>query len=333
MKNDGVKRSLEEIFISTFHEKMSFAEFLKLDVKSEFHKIVKSKRTIYAPSPKLKQIHRFINKTILEFADYNLDVVYSYRKGVSIRDAVEKHAKNDFFFQTDLSNFYGNIHSDNVKSCLSKQLSNVLISDIDCYVGRIEELTVIDNHIPAGFSTSPLLSNICLFDFDNALLKNCEENNLTYTRYSDDIIISGSDVDFAHDIENTINNHLATYVNNDIKLNKLKTKFNKKGHDFKILGFNILPNGIVTIPSTDKKEVESLLYFYLTNRDKFENYFQVLANNKNLDLNEKSLQEYATGTLSGKLIAFNAMDKSYISKLRRKYGNTVIDMFIRKSVK
>ena len=319
--------------MSTFHEKMSFKDFLRLDVKSEFHKIVQSKRTIYAPSPKLKQIHRFINKTVLEFADYNSDVVYSYRKGVSIRDAVEKHSNNNFFFQTDFSNFYGSVHLANVNSSLNKQLSNTLVSDIECYINRIVDVTVVDNHIPAGFATSPLLSNICLFDFDNKLFDYCQVRGLTYTRYSDDVIVSGAAPEFTGDIENVISEMLKSYVNSDIKINKSKTKINKKGHDFKILGFNILPNGIVTIPSADKKEIESLLYFYLTDKEKFENYFENLAIHKQLDLSDKSLQEYAISTLSGKLIAFNSMDKNYISKLRRKYGNTVIDMFIRKSVK
>lgn len=53
---------------------------------------------------------------------------------------------------------------------------------------------------------------------------------------------------------------------------------------------------------------------------------------KDLESDDKPIRERALGTLSGKLIAFNSMDKQYVSKLRRKYGNTVVDMFIRKSV-
>lgn len=312
---------------------MSFKEFLSLDINNEYHTIDLRKRVIYAPTPKLKQIHRFINKTILEFADYSKDVVYSYRKGVSVRDAVEKHSNNTIFFQTDFSDFYSSIHAENVKTSLYKQLSNTYISDIEKYIDRILELTVIDNHIPAGFSTSPLLSNICLFDFDQELLKCCNDIGLTYTRYSDDIIISGSDKTFTDDILSIIKDLLGKHVNSEISINDSKTKINKKGHDFKLLGFSILPNGIVTIPSEYKKEVELLLYFYLTDNEKFEDYFKKLNENKKLELEDKTLREHAINSLSGKMIAFNSMDKKYISKLRRKYGNTVIDMFIRKSVK
>ncbi|KMT67008.1 hypothetical protein XM47_01515 [Catenovulum maritimum] len=310
-----------------------FKDFMQIDVNGEFQKINLKKRTVYAPTPKLKLLHRFINNTVLEFADYNADVVFSYRKGVSIRNAVEKHSHNNFFFQTDLSNFYGNIHQSEVQTALMNQLKNTPVLDVEKYIQRIVELVIVDDHIPAGFSTSPLLSNICLFSFDNELLKYCQAHDLTYTRYSDDLIISGQTNEFAGDIEPVINNLLAEYVNTGISINKSKTKLHKKGHKFKLLGFSILPNGVVTIPSADKKEIESLLYFYLTDNNKFENHFKNTQNPKDIESYDKSLREHALGTLSGKLIAFNSMDKQYVSKLRRKYGNTVIDMFIRKSVK
>ncbi|MCG7555285.1 reverse transcriptase family protein [Pseudoalteromonas sp. Of11M-6] len=332
MNNESTKRSLKDIFSSTFHDKMSFDDFLRLDVNREFKTINLRKRLVYAPSAKLKQVHRFINKTILEFADCNTNVVFSYRKGVSTRDAVEIHSHSNYIFQTDLSKFFNNIHRDDVMTALKSQLSNAPVSDIDLFIEKIVDLVVIDDHIPAGFSTSPLLSNICLFRFDNALEAYCEANELKYTRYSDDLIVSGSLNDFTESIETVIDNLLIEHVNNSLCINKAKTKTHKVGHSFKILGFNILPNGVVTIPSPDKKEVESLLYFFLTDDQKFEDFFKKCADSKTPETDDKTIRERAIGMLSGKLIAFNAMDKQYVAKLRRKYGNTVIDMFIRKSV-
>ncbi len=328
------KRPLNDIFISTFHDKMSFNEFLTLNVSDEFKRIQLNKREVYAPSSKLKAIHRFINKTIFEYADYNRDVVYSYRKGVSTRDAIEKHSASNYFFQTDISNFYNNVRLENIYKSLRCQLNNTPVLDIENYIDNIVNLVVVDDRLPTGFGTSPLLSNICLFDFDNALLKYCKDNFLIYTRYSDDIIVSGSDDGFEVEIENVVSNYLNHFVNEKIKINSAKTKFHKKGHSFKLLGFSILPNGIVTIPSSDKKEVESLIYFYLTNNEKFEDLFKKISSNNKIENSEgKPIRELAISSLSGKLISFNAMDKGYISKLRKKYGNTIIDMFIRKAVK
>ena len=326
-------RSLEEIFLSTFHEKMSFNKFLDLDVAREFHTIRLKRRKIYVPSHELKMAHKFINKSILEYADYNKKVVYSYRKGISVRDAVEQHSNNKFFFQTDIKNFYGNIKQADVDRALKYQLDNVPAYDVERYLDKILELVVFDNHIPTGFSTSPILSNICLQYFDNKLQEYCEDNELIYTRYSDDIIISSYQEEPLLDIGRVVSEFLSDYVNSFLTINTSKTSLHRKGHDFRLLGFTILPNGIVTIPSKEKKEIELLIYFYLTNKIKLEEYFKKSLTQEEQESLDKPLIDGALARISAKLIAFNAMDKRYMLKLRKKYGNAVVDMFLRKSVK
>ena len=333
MTGENPTRSLEEVFKSIFHNKMSFSELLALNIQENYEKIQFRKRTIYSPSSKLKQIHRFINNSILEYADINRDVVYSYRKGMTARDAILKHSSNEIFFHTDICHFYNNIVLQDVQRSLNNQLSKVPINNINKYIDRILALVVVDGHIPIGFSTSPILSNICLYEFDCALQNFCKENNLEYTRYSDDIIISGSPDGIYGGLPDVVDSLLKSNVNQQLELNKEKTKTYKKGHNFKLLGLNILPNGVVTIPSVDKKEVETLLYFYLTDKEKFDDYFYKYVKIKKVNFGDKTIREHGVNFLSGKLISINSMDKDYISKLKRKYGNTIVDMFVRKSVK
>ncbi|WP_017025679.1 reverse transcriptase domain-containing protein, partial [Vibrio rumoiensis] len=144
----------------------------------------------------------------------NKNVVFSYRKGVSIRDAVEKHASNKFFFQTDIKNFYGSINRQNIVDVFDNRFNMVPISDLENYREKLLELIVIDDKLPAGFSTSPMLSNICLFDFDNKLEKYCSDSGLTYTRYSDDIIISSNERQILTDLTDVIQCLLYKCVNN-----------------------------------------------------------------------------------------------------------------------
>jgi len=326
-----MKRSFEEIFISTFHNKVSFDEFLTLDIESEFKKIPLQKRTVYAPSSKLKQIHRFLNHAVFEYAEFNKDVVFSYRKGESTRAAVEKHANNRVFYQADIKDFFGSLKKENILHTIEAQLENTPVLDIVDYRDRLLDFTVVDDHIPAGFATSPILSNLCLFEFDNALENICKKEELTYTRYADDIIISSQTDAFLPEIEEKIQKLLSNKVNPEIFLNLAKRKVQLQGQRIKILGFNILPNGIVTIPNKDKKNVETMLHFFINDEEKFKDY--VSKNIKPNSDGESSLRDIGISSLSGKLISLNSMDKNYISKLKKKYGNTVIDMFIRKSVK
>lgn len=325
------KRSLEDIFLSTFHDKYSFKEFLELDVSEEYEIFKINVRTIYSPSPKLKAFHKFIISCVFEYADFNENVVFSYRKGTTIRDAVEKHSNSDFFFQTDIKSFFTSISLTNVRNTLNNQLVNIPVCDINQYVDLLIKYCVVDNTLPAGFSTSPILSNLSLFEFDNKLEKFAKENLLQYTRYSDDLILSSKSLDRINDIEQTIQKYLTLYLNDTVKLNLSKTKITKKGQRIKLLGLVILPNGLVTIDKKNKKEIETLFHLYLTDDKMFENYISkhfIYKKNQ-----QKSLKELGISTLSGKLMAINSMDKGYLNKLRKKYGNTLIEMFLRKTVK
>ncbi|EGR1444982.1 TPA: reverse transcriptase domain-containing protein [Vibrio cholerae] len=325
-------RTLEEVFKSIFHDKLKFEEFLKLDVKNEYQVFDIKGRKVYSPSKKLKKIHRFINGSIFEYADYNKNVVYSYLKGVSVRDAIEKHAKNNYFYRTDIKDFFGSITGENVIRSLENQLGNVPISDISNYVNHIFNLVVVNGRLPAGFSTSPILSNICLFSFDKELEVTCQRDDMVYTRYSDDMIISSINEIDEEKITGLIQSLLFRFVGDNVFLNDKKTKIHKKGTQGTLLGFNILPNGEVTIPSRDKKEIEILLHFYLSNSDSFVNYVSKNIQPRYANSDNKTLNEIGVSYLSGKLIGINAMDKKYLTKLRCKYGNTLIEMFLRKTV-
>ncbi|GGP81499.1 reverse transcriptase domain-containing protein [Shewanella ulleungensis] len=326
------RRSLEEVFISTFHEKVNFDDFVNFSINKEYKTFEVNRRKIYAPSKKLKQFQRFINSSILEYADYNRDVVYSYRKGVSIRDAVEKHASSNFFYQTDISDFFGSITGDDIMKVINTSLLNVPVSDVLEYKQLLFELMVVDNNLPAGFATSPLLSNITLVDFDNALKKYCDRSNIIYTRYSDDLIISSVNEGFVDNINEVIKSFLHEHMGERFNLNYNKTKVRRKGQKVKILGFTILPNGIITISKSYKEEVESLLYFYLNDTDKFSDYVKNKINPRDNQIGDRTFEEFGISSLSGKLIAISSMDSLYISKLRKKYGNTIIEMFLRKTV-
>ena len=325
------KRSLEDIFLSTFHNKFKFSEFLNLSIDDEYEKFEIKGRTIYSPSAKLKVFHRFINSCVFEYSVFNKNVVFSYRKGVTIRDAVEKHSTSKYFFQTDIKSFFSNITTKNIEKTLTEQLINIPVSDINNYLDLLVNYCVVDNHLPAGFSTSPILSNLCLYKFDNELENHAKMMQLQYTRYSDDIIVSSTNIDALHNITGRIEILLKQHINNNIKLNQDKTKTLKKGQRIKLLGLVILPNGMITVDKKHKKEIETLFYLYLANQNMFEDYVSKHFHYKNTQ--QKSLKELGVSTLSGKLIAMNSMDNDYINKLRKKYGNTIVEMFLRKSVK
>jgi len=313
-------KSLEEVFVSTFHNKYQFSDFLSFSIFTEVKTFTIGNKTIYGLSKKLKAFQRFLNAFIFEYSLINEDVVYSYRKGKNTLDAIKPHASNKFFFQTDILNFYSNISQTDIEKVISFNLGNIPINDIDIYRNRIFEIVTIDGKLPIGFATSPLISNSCLLSFDNALQAYCLKHEITYTRYSDDLIFSTSNDAALFDFEITVTKFLNKYFDSSLVLNPTKTKHTHKGKKVKLLGLVILPTGRITIDIKVKRKVEALLHFYINDKKKFTE----LAG----DGYEAGLEK-----ISGQLNYINMIDPKYLDKLRKKYGNTLVDMFFHKSVK
>lgn len=313
------KQTLESLFEAMYHGKYEYTDFISAPVSTLYKKVPLKNRTFYKADEKLRAYHKFLNLFLFDFLKVNTKVVYSYRKGINVIDAVQKHASSRHFLQTDLKDFFGSIDSSLITSCIVQNIDNLPVSDIDTHIERIVSLVSFDDMLPPGFSTSPPLSNACLYDFDNKIENYCNNNKLIYTRYSDDIIISGS-TERLYGLSEIVEGFLQDSFMGKLKLNAAKTKYNTVGGKIKLLGVVILPSGEITVDSKLKSKVEVMLHYYLTDRPSF---------NKMIE------QETSKGllSLSGYLNYINTTDPSYLNKLRLKYGATVVDMFIRGSVK
>lgn len=312
-------KDLETAFDAMYHGKHDFSDFITGDVSNKYRKLDLEKKDVYAPDTKLKVYHKFLNLFIFQWLFFNKDCVFSYRKGMNVANAVEKHANSRHFYQTDLKNFFGSLGAPLIQKTLRESLDRFPVTDVEDHIDRIIELCTINNKLPIGFSTSPLISNSCLFHFDNELESYCKNNGLIYTRYSDDIIISGSEGKL-YGVGKTVETILNSQFESELIINTIKTKYSSIGNRVKILGMTILPNGTLTIDSKLKTEIEVLLHFYIKDKQKF------------LD-KIKTDSATALTKLSGYLNYINTVDQAYLDKLRKKYGSSVIDMFVRGSVK
>lgn len=316
------KKKLEILFEAMYHGKYKFREFAESDISSEYEQLKFRDRTVYKTTRKLKTFHSFISLFILEYLKINSRVVYSYRKGFNSLDAVSKHAHSKYFFQTDIEHFFENLTTPLVRKTILAGAENSPVSDIEKYIDRILELITLNNSLPLGFSSSPIMSNACLYDFDNKLENYCIRNELIYTRYSDDIIISSLKQEPIAQIETIIEDTLNNTYQGQLTLNKQKSKHTRKGNKVKLLGLAVLPNGKISVDIKIKKEIEILLFHYINDRSKFLDHEKVNQDvTKGIDL------------LFGYLNYVSTIDKDYLEKLRKKFGATVVDMFLHRSKK
>lgn len=142
-------------------------------------------RTIYNPNPTLKYIQKQIlsnilnNKSISKYAT-------AYHKGITLVDNALPHINKKIILKLDIKDFFNNIRFNDVyKYCFSIEYFPKSIGMILTY------LCTYNDYIPQGAPTSAYISNLVMKEFDNEIGEWCEDNNISYTRYSDDMTFSG----------------------------------------------------------------------------------------------------------------------------------------------
>jgi RNA-directed DNA polymerase len=314
-----VSKPLEVLFRSMYHDKLDFSDFVGGAIEENYstfeHRENDKVRVIIKPSKKLKTFHKFLNLFLFEHLPINERVVFSYRKGFSVYDAVAPHACGKHFFQSDIRRFFTSIDRSLVRETIDRGKDRAPINDVDAYVERILDLVCIDGALPPGLPASPVISNAVLLPFDDGTETYCRSIGCTYTRYSDDIIVSGPAREPLESLRDRLSTSLTTAYGPRFELNDRKSKLFKTGGKISILGLTILPNGRISVDSRIRTETEVLLHFYLTDREKFSQ-------------RAGGDEEKAVHRISGFFNYVNATDGRYLDKLRRRYGATTVDMFL-----
>lgn len=143
-------------------------------------------RVISSPKIFLKVVQYWL----LDYFLFELPVhnaCHSYRKGHSILNNAEPHVGKRFVGNIDIEDYFGSINKEMIQQLLVENGIG------ECLANSISRLVTLDDSLPQGAPTSPLLSNAILFDFDSKLSDKAAELDLVYTRYADDITISGDD--------------------------------------------------------------------------------------------------------------------------------------------
>lgn len=197
----------------------------KLDILSGI-----KKRSIYIPDDYTKTEQRkllgYMGK--IKF----LDSVYS-QKGKSYIDLVKSHSNENSILTLDISNFFPSINHLRIKAMFEGLIGSKSKSDI------LTRLTTVDNHLPLGYCTSPFLANLIFHPADVNINRYCKIHNLFYTRYVDDITISGKI------INNDIIRKLQKIIRGvGLSLNIDKTKIYTPKDEKYILGLKLNQNGV-----------------------------------------------------------------------------------------
>ena len=146
-------------------------------------------RTITAPSGLLKAVQRSLLDQVLSKVTVH-PAATGFHPGKSIVDNARPHVGQRVVLNVDIAGFFPGTRFALVRHAVETAMprwmsaeGRRLATDICCHGGGL----------PIGAPTSPCLANIIMRSADKAISKVAQRRRLAYTRYADDITLSGDD--------------------------------------------------------------------------------------------------------------------------------------------
>lgn len=232
--NSVVLNTLGVPVINSFEhlcEQLSITEQLLyyLTYKKEycyFQKVIpkkdKTERILNVPSLSLKVVQKWILKEILEKILVSEQAMAFVPHKNGLRENAERHKKNIFLLEMDITNFFGTITEQQVYTLFCNIGYNTKVA------GILANLCTYDNYLPQGAVTSPYIANLVCYHMDARINGYCSRKDIVYTRYADDLTFSSDNRMLLNKIEKfikyivtdegfTINDKKTRYLSNDVK--------------------------------------------------------------------------------------------------------------------
>lgn len=262
-------------------------------------------RIIAQPSRELKVLQRFLLKQYL--SKYPIHpAAMAYVIGRNIFENAERHSKSSVFLKMDFQDFFPSIKASDWRRFLKEDRHSVFASDEISIVTRIlfwGSGSSEPKCLSIGAPTSPILSNILLFDLDTNISNLADQSGVCYTRYADDITISAHSMDSVLTFEKQLRREIDQLRFPKLKFNQKKRGIYHKGQRRMVTGLVVTPAGQISIGRERKRFISVLLHKF--------------------SIGELSIER--TGILKGLLGFTIANEPAFVDRMRLKYGDQIIN--------
>ena len=216
-------------------------------------------REINAPKEELMETLKEM-KNIFQYKLHVLyhNAAYAYVPTRNIVDALKVHQRNNsrWFLKLDIKDFFPNCTSEFVIKTLHKiyPFSTFTEEDLESFLW----LCFRNNSLPQGTPMSPMLTNLIMIPIDYAIKLFTQKHKLCYTRYADDILISGYNSFEWRQIVEGIDTIFRT-LDTPFQLNRDKTRYGSSAGRNWNLGLMLNKDNNITVGYRNKKNYKAML--------------------------------------------------------------------------
>ncbi len=259
-------------------------------------------REIAQPARELKLLQRILLEEVLCLFPVH-EAAMAYETGRNIRKNAEAHASHAVLLKVDFRSFFPSIRRGDWTRLVRK---TEILSEADIQLtaqlffwGKGTSRPVC---LSIGAPTSPKISNIIMHKIDVHCSDLAEKWNLTYTRYADDITVSGGDQGSVLAFEREMRRLIQNIKSPKLEFNEEKRGVYKQGQKLMVTGLIITPEQSISLGRERKRLTSTLLH--------------------RASLGQATLNQLAEAK---GLLAFAASaEPEFISRMRAKYGSELI---------
>lgn len=209
-------------------------------------------REINAPTATLRGLQRWVVDKILKPAFPEVpECISAYVPNRSILTHVIPHIGANQLLKLDIKDFFPSITTRVVFGIFQELGYTAGVSR------TLAAITTVNNQLPQGSPSSPMLSNLAMMGFDLAVSQLCSRTGLRYTRYADDLVLSGQCVD---GVEDDVIKILQEF---GFELNYKKTKTYTKAGEARIVTGLLLNGGSVRLPKRVRRKVRLQAHIFM----------------------------------------------------------------------
>lgn len=258
-------------------------------------------RQIAHPARPLKSVQRWLNSRYLGSLPVH-DAAMAYRKGLNIKANAERHRQYRYTLRVDFRDFFPSFSLVHVVSFLINHKVRLQIDDNDAWF--VARLACRHEALTIGAPTSPVLTNAMMYNFDEKIHDYASRNNISYTRYADDLFLSTNVPNVLSIAYEVVKSECEKFAFAELSINDKKTRFLSKKFRRQVTGLIVTPDGKISIGRSRKREVKALIHQF------------------SIDNLAPDRLEYLKGLLS----FISDVEPTFIASLTNKYGEEVFAM-------
>lgn len=261
------------------------------------------KRIISQPARELKALQRILTERFLSKLPVHQSAT-AYRAGTSIKHNALAHAPNGPILKFDFANFFPSISARDWSNYCERE--GLMLEARDIWISTNIFFQRWSRHgrlsLAIGAPSSPCLSNVLMNAFDTKVASEVASDQVTYTRYADDLTFSAKRTGYLNQVEKTLRRSIREMKSPALTLNESKTVLATKKYKRFVTGLILTNDGKVSLGRERKRRIRAALKHYADHR---------------LDIQQQT-------KLAG-LVAFaHDVERDFVVRMEKKYGSELL---------